>query len=78
MIKATIKKERRNEDFPKLMISDNGQVVFATEINKYDNDCFEGFVVCRGESVNKIGEFADCWSCDLFEHYSGEVILKNE
>ena len=57
--------------FPKLMISDKGNVVLFK--------CSEvGTVVHDEDGQNPIGYFTQSWQMERFSHYASAVVLSNE
>ncbi len=72
------KKENRSEKYPRLMENSGVGVVLALSQNKNDSDCFEGFVLTRGNEKYPLGHESHTWRHVVFEEYFGEVTLRNE
>ena len=71
MVRGEIEGSERELSFPKLMIGARGVIVLMIKHGV-------GVVVCRNGSPHTVGEYADNWSMNTFEDYTGSVTITNE
>lgn len=78
MIEVTLSEEKRTKDkpFPKLMISDLGQVIIALSLN-VERDTLVGFLIkSNGYEIGGNG-FTEGWCKSSFTDYNGSVTIQN-
>lgn len=63
--------EKKETDFPKLMVHENGDVVLfeGTE---------DGVLVASKSTPEDIGSYSECWNPRMFQDFKGSVTLSND
>jgi hypothetical protein len=71
MINVEFNQNKKQKSFPKLMISNDGQIVLfiiqsiGTVVYSNSNNC-------------KVGYYSNAWNMDIYNDFDGEITLKNE
>jgi hypothetical protein len=80
MITVTVgEQEPQEKPFPKLMISDLGQIILATGTNDEAErpDLIVGILLhSNGYNIGDNG-FTKCWAASAFTDYNGHITLQN-
>ena len=79
MIKVTVGEQKTQEKipFPKLMISDLGQIILATSVNEEREDLLVGtLIISNGYSIGGDG-FTQAWCRSSFTDFNEPITLQN-
>lgn len=79
MIKVTFNKPEKKEEtpFPKVMISELGQVLYAFCVNPHRDDCLVGVLLkTNGYSIGN-NEYSETWGRRLFDDLNEPITIQN-
>lgn len=77
MIKVTLGEELKEKPFPKLMISELGQIIYAVKVNEERDDLIVGFLFhSNGYGIGGHG-FSEKWARSSFIDYNNAITIQN-
>lgn len=70
-VKTTTREKQEPKPFPKLMISDNGNIVLFTEPD------FGTLIVASSTIGEEIGYYHESWDTEVFTDYNEPITIQN-